>query len=120
VAENPSVLFAGMSGSRLPIVVSHGEGRARFATDASSARVALRFIDGDGRPTEHYPDNPNGSPAGIASVCNDDGRITIMMPHPERLFRTVQFSWHPESWLHDWPEESPWMTLFHNARRWLG
>jgi phosphoribosylformylglycinamidine synthase len=107
----------GMSGSRVPIVVSHGEGRALFASDEARKRcetslVALRFVDNHGAVTEHYPQNPNGSPRGITGLSNDDGRVTIMMPHPERVFRTVQSSWHPRGW----GELSPWQRLFDNAR----
>ncbi|HWA78069.1 MAG TPA: phosphoribosylformylglycinamidine synthase [Polyangiaceae bacterium] len=122
VEPSPSVLFAGMAGSRLPVAVAHGEGRALFASDADRQRcesaglVALRFVDNRGRRTEHYPENPNGSPAGITSVSTADGRFTALMPHPERVFRAVQLSWRPESW----GDRSPWFRLFENARRWVG
>jgi phosphoribosylformylglycinamidine synthase len=117
IADSPSILLAGMAGSQLPIVVAHGEGRADFAAgEQGEACVALRYTDHYGRPTEAYPFNPNGSPDGIAGLTNADGRFTIMMPHPERVFRTVQHSWSPD----DWGEDSPWMRLFRNARRWLG
>jgi phosphoribosylformylglycinamidine synthase len=120
VMPSPSVLFAGMAGSRIPIVTSHGEGRAVFTSEADLAQchanlMALRYVGNDGAPTERYPANPNGSPHGITGLCNTDGRITIMMPHPERVFRTVQMSWHPP----DWGEASPWQQLFDNARRWV-
>jgi phosphoribosylformylglycinamidine synthase len=109
-----------MAGSRLPVVSSHGEGRAEFASAADAAAcgdglIGLRFVDNAGRIAERYPANPNGSPAGIAGLSNADGRVTIMMPHPERVFRSVQCSWHPA----DWDECSPWQQLFDNARRWV-
>src|SRR5262252_315168 len=122
VSESPSVVLRGMIGSRLPIVVSHGEGRAEWPTDDGRAGledaglVAARFVDHRGRPTELYPDNPNGSPAGITAVTSRDGRVTIFMPHPERVFRAVQFSWRPRAW----KEDSPWMRIFRNARVWVG
>lgn len=120
VYDTPSIFFAGMAGSRLPIVVSHGEGLAEFRDAAhrraAEAYVALRYIDAAGAPTQRYPYNPNGSPAGATAFCSDDGRFTILMPHPERVFRSVQMSWHPPGW----GEDSPWLRLFRNARRWVG
>jgi phosphoribosylformylglycinamidine synthase len=118
VPKSPSLFFAGMEGSVIPVVTAHGEGRALFAASqrASQAIVALEFVTSDGEPTERYPQNPNGSPRGIAGVTTPDGRFTIVMPHPERVFRTVQMSWHPP----EWGEDSPWMRLFRNARAWLG
>ena len=118
VAESPSLFFAGMAGSRMPIVVSHGEGRAEFADarDQDQALVALRYVDNLGAPTEVYPYNPNGSPAGVTGFTTADGRFTIMMPHPERVFRSVQMSWHPAAW----GEDSPWLRMFRNARVWVG
>jgi phosphoribosylformylglycinamidine synthase len=118
VCESPSLFFAGMAGSRLPIVVAHGEGFAEFAhaDDRARAQVALRYVDHYGRPTETYPMNPNGSPEGITGLTTSDGRFTIMMPHPERLFRTAQHSWHPP----EWGEDGPWLRMFRNARRWVG
>jgi phosphoribosylformylglycinamidine synthase len=118
VLESPSLFFAGMEGSRIPIVVSHGEGRAVFdtAADQQQCLPALRYIDNKGEPTEVYPYNPNGSPGGLTAVTTEDGRCTIMMPHPERVFRTVQMSWHPA----EWGEDSPWLRMFRNARRWVG
>ena len=122
VLPSPSLFLQGMTGSRLPIAVAHGEGRAEFRYEngvetALAANVAtLRFVDHFGQPATSYPANPNGSPGGIAGLCNRDGRFTILMPHPERVFRTVQYSWHPD----DWGEDGPWLRLFRNARRWLG
>jgi phosphoribosylformylglycinamidine synthase len=119
VPESPSVLLAGMAGSRMPIAVAHGEGRAVFddAAQLAAARpyVALRYVENDGSPAEYYPANPNGSPAGITGLTSTDGRVTIMMPHPERVFRAVQHSWRPDHWGHD----GPWMRLFRNARVWV-
>ncbi len=114
IESSPSLFFDGMAGSVLPIVTAHGEGRARFADEPDRSLVALRYVDGYGQPTEHYPDNPNGSTAGITGLTNTDGRITILMPHPERLLRRVNFSWAPAGW----GEGSPWLQMFHNARRW--
>jgi phosphoribosylformylglycinamidine synthase len=118
VPENPSILFEGMAGSRLPVVVSHGEGRACFASDEAQGRaiVALRFVGHDGAPAARYPANPNGSPGGITGLTTPDGRFTILMPHPERVFRSVQMSWRPAPW----GEDGPWLRVFRNARRWLG
>ena len=114
VPPSPSLFFAGMAGARLPLVVAHGEGRAQFATpdDARRALVALRYANADGGVATDYPCNPNGSPDGLAGVTSEDGRATILMPHPERVFRSVQFSWRPP----EWGEDSPWMRLFRNAR----
>ena len=117
VEESPSILLQGMAGSHLPIAVAHGEGRAEYPAGADLVKgVALRYIENDGTPAERYPANPNGSPRGITGLTSDDGRVTIMMPHPERVVRTVQNSWHPD----DWGEDGPWMRLFRNARRWVG
>jgi phosphoribosylformylglycinamidine synthase len=118
ILDSPSIFFAGMEGSQVPIVVSHGEGRAVFdnADDKAKVLSAVRYVDNKGEPTEAYPYNPNGSPGGLTAVTTEDGRFTIMMPHPERVFRTVQMSWHPESW----GEDSPWMRMFRNSRRWVG
>ena len=118
VMESPSILFAGMAGSVMPIVVSHGEGRVEFLRpeDAALAHAAARFVDGNARPTEVYPMNPNGSKGGLTSFTTDDGRFTIMMPHPERSHRASELSWHPQ----DWTDASGWMRLFRNARRWVG
>ncbi|HEY3860189.1 MAG TPA: phosphoribosylformylglycinamidine synthase [Gammaproteobacteria bacterium] len=121
VLPSPSLFFSGMEGSVIPIVTAHGEGRARFERhDAAQqllagGRVALRFVDNRERMTEAYPANPNGSPLGITGITNTDGRVTLLMPHPERVFRSVQMSWHPA----EWGEDSPWMRIFRNARAWV-
>lgn len=122
VTSSPSLLLQGMVGSHMPIAVSHGEGHvevrdaAHLAALESKGLVALRFIDNFGKVTQNYPANPNGSPNGITAVTNESGRVTIMMPHPERVFRTVSNSWHPA----EWGEDSPWMRIFRNARKQLG
>ncbi len=113
VEESPSILLKGMAGSVIPVAVAHGEGRA--SANVREA-VTLRYVDNHGAVTERYPLNPNGSVQGVTGLCNTDGRFNIMMPHPERVFRTAQHSWHPA----DWGEHGPWMTMFHNARRWVG
>jgi len=119
VQRSPSLFFAGMEGCRIPVPVAHGEGYAEFRDDAQLAEaeplIALRFVDNRGVATERYPYNPNGSPRGIAGLTTGDGRFTIVMPHPERVFRTVQMSWHPR----EWGEDSPWIRMFRNARSWL-
>jgi phosphoribosylformylglycinamidine synthase len=122
IEPGPSLFFRDMTGSVLPIAVAHGEGRAELASD--DARVALeasglgaaRFVDHRGAPTEHYPENPNGSPGGLTALTTRDGRATILMPHPERVFRAVQLSWRPA----EWRDDSPWMRMFRNARVWVG
>ncbi|AEX53299.1 glutamine amidotransferase subunit of phosphoribosylformylglycinamidine synthase [Rahnella aquatilis CIP 78.65 = ATCC 33071] len=122
VAASPSMFMQGMAGSHMPIAVSHGEGHvevrdaAHLAQIEHSNLVTLRFVDNNGQATENYPANPNGSPNGITAVTNLSGRVTVMMPHPERVFRTVSNSWHPE----EWGEDSPWMRMFRNARKQLG
>ncbi|GAA5159445.1 phosphoribosylformylglycinamidine synthase [Viridibacterium curvum] len=118
VLPSPSIFLQGMAGSRMPIVVSHGEGRAVFQSDAarSAALVSARFIDNKGAVATSYPANPNGSPDGITALTTPDGRFTIMMPHPERCRRTIQMSWAPEFL----GEDSPWMRMFRNARKWVG
>jgi phosphoribosylformylglycinamidine synthase len=120
VQQSPSLFFTGMEGSRIPVAVAHGEGFADFSQqgDASKAAVAMRFVDHRGQATEQYPFNPNGSPDGITSVTTPDGRFTVLMPHTERVHRTVQMSWHPEGWNAN--DGSPWLRVFQNARRWLG
>jgi phosphoribosylformylglycinamidine synthase len=121
VAPSASILFDGMVGSRMPIAVSHGEGRAEFLRDGALALldkqqlVSLRYVDNRGRITDSYPHNPNGSPQGVTGFTSEDGRSTIMMPHPERVFRTVSNSWYPS----DWQEDSAWMRMFRNARKFV-
>ncbi len=117
VPESASLFLQGMAGSRLPLVVAHGEGRASFDSQdqQAAAHVSLRYVDAQGQPAIRYPANPNGSPEGIAGLTTADGRFTIMMPHPERLFRSVQHSWHPD----EWGEDGPWLRMFRNARRWV-
>lgn len=117
IESSSSLFFDGMQGSRLMVPTAHGEGRADFGTrEARGLEVTMRYVSGNGATAERYPDNPNGSPSGITGVCNNDGRVTIMMPHPERTLRTVNFSWAPR----DWSETSPWLRMFRNARCWLG
>ena len=120
VQRSPSLFFRGMEGSRIPVATAHGEGYAEFRDDAQLAAaqplVALRFVDHAGQATERYPYNVNGSPQGITGLTTADGRFTILMPHPERVFRTVQMSWRPEAW----GEDSPWLRMFRNARCWIG
>ena len=137
VQTSPSILFDGMAGSRMPIVVAHGEGYADFSSDITPASghesslklrfsnakklqaaqplVTLRYVDNTGKPTETYPFNPNGSPQGITGLTTADGRFSIMMPHPERVFRAVQNSWHPR----EWQENGAWLRMFQNARKWV-
>ena len=120
VQPSPSIFFKDMAGSRMPIVVSHGEGYADFAGDkrlkAAQKLVTLRYVDHRGNATETYPLNPNGSPQGITGLTTPNGRFTIMMPHPERVFRAVQNSWHP----YGWQENGAWLKMFQNARKWVG
>jgi phosphoribosylformylglycinamidine synthase len=120
VLSSPSILFAEMDGSRLPIAVAHGEGRAEFRDGdhlrSVGNKAVMRYVENTGAVAERYPANPNGSPLGITGLTNADGRVTIMMPHPERVFRAVQYSWRPN----DWGEDGPWMRLFRNARAWVG
>ncbi|HYD58308.1 MAG TPA: phosphoribosylformylglycinamidine synthase, partial [Burkholderiales bacterium] len=118
IPESPSIFFKGMAGSRVPIATAHGEGRALFdnAADQGAAIVAMRYVDNRGKVTDTYPCNPSGSPQGITGVTTADGRFTVVMPHPERVFRSVQMSWAPDGA----PEDSPWMQMFYNARRWVG
>jgi phosphoribosylformylglycinamidine synthase len=119
--RSPSLFFDGMEGSRIPIAVSHGEGRAEFSSQDQLSNiqeqglVALSFVDNYGQVSENYPSNPNGSPNGITGLTTKDGRATIMMPHPERVFRTVANSWHPD----EWQEDGPWMRMFRNARKFV-
>ena len=121
VQESPSLFFAGMAGSRMPIAVAHGEGFAEFSSESAvnavvtEKLVTMRYVDNAGRPTEVYPFNPNGSPQGITGLTTKDGRFSIMMPHPERVFRTVQNSWHPDTW----GEDGAWIRMFRNARKFI-
>ena len=117
VYESPSILLSDMAGSRLPVAVAHGEGRAVFADEGGPrrAKVAIGYVDNAGDMTERYPLNPNGSPHGVTGLCSEDGRVTILMPHPERIVRTVCHSWHPP----EWGGRGPWLRLFENARVWV-
>ncbi len=121
IPESRSLFFRGMAGSILPVPVAHAEGQLDFSGPLGGQplidrqQVCLRYVDGYGQPTESYPHNPNGSEGGMTAFCNDDGRVTLMMPHPERAFMSAQLSWHPDSW----PEHAPWLQLFANARAWL-
>jgi phosphoribosylformylglycinamidine synthase len=122
IEDSPSVFFKGMAGARIPVAVAHGEGRAELQAPGDLAAlerarlVAARFVDNHGRPTEHYPENPNGSPRGLTALTTPDGRVTSLMPHPERVFRSVQLSYRPAPW----GEDSPWMRMFRNARVFVG
>ncbi len=126
VEQSPSILLSGMAGSHLPIAVAHGEGRAEFASadDLAACRdsglIGLRYIENDLSVAERYPANPNGSPEGITGLTTPDGRVTIMMPHPERVFRAVQCSWAPSGWRENDGQDGGWLRMFRNARRWLG
>ena len=121
IQESASIFLQGMAGSRMPIAIAHGEGHAEFESEEAlleadlSGTVALRFVDNHGKVTETYPANPNGSPRGITGLTSRDGRVTIMMPHPERVFRAVQNSWRPD----EWQEDAGWMRMFRNARVWV-
>jgi len=118
VLPSRSLFFQGMEGSRLPVVTAHGEGRAQFSKPSAISEncITLRYVDEYGAATESYPQNPNGSPQGLTGLCNADGRVTILMPHPERTLRTLNFSWAPKQW----PAMSPWRQMFLNARKWTG
>ena len=121
INESPSLFFSGMSGNQLPIATSHGEGRAEFNDENDLERLiedgclALQFVNNYGQVATRYPANPNGSPEGLAGLTSIDGRVTAIMPHPERVFRAVQCSWAPT----EWGEDGAWMRLFRNARRWV-
>jgi phosphoribosylformylglycinamidine synthase len=116
IVESPSLFLQDMAGSRMPIATSHGEGRAVFENDdaryAASYTVALRYVDNYGQVADGYPANPNGSRDGICGLASEDGRVTIMMPHPERVALTRQNSWHPD----DWGDDGPWLRMFRNMR----
>jgi phosphoribosylformylglycinamidine synthase len=118
VLDSPSIFFEGMAGTHAPIAIAHGEGFADFSLtgDIDAAVKALRYVDNRGQATEAYPFNPNGSPGGLTAVTTEDGRFTAMMPHAERVFRTVVHSWAPDSW----SDAAPWARMFQNARKWLG
>jgi phosphoribosylformylglycinamidine synthase len=121
VLDSPSLFFQGLVGARLPVVVSHGEGRAQWPgrdTPPEGLCTTLRYVDAKGQPATLYPSNPNGSPGGLTGFCNADGRITILMPHPERVFRNVQLSWLPEQ-CRTLGDDSPWMLMFRNAFDWV-
>ena len=121
VQSSQSILFNGMEGSKIPVALAHGEGQVKFTDDSSKrvvseiAGVTLRYVDNNGSVTENYPHNPNGSVAGMTGLCSDDGRFNIMMPHPERVFRSVQNSYRPDNW----PAVGPWLRMFRNARHWV-
>jgi phosphoribosylformylglycinamidine synthase len=116
VSKSASLFFDGMAGSILPVATAHGEGRTQFQQGLlPQSEVALQYVEPGGRAAVRYPQNPNGSLEGITGLCNKDGRVTIMMPHPERTLRKVNFSWAPD----EWPEISPWQRMFLNARRWV-
>jgi phosphoribosylformylglycinamidine synthase len=120
VLDSPSLFMRGMAASRIPVPIAHGEGRATFRSDADAQQAAklgvMRFVDGHGQAAKRYPANPNGSPGGLTGATTADGRFTIMMPHPERAFRSAQYSWQPAGW----GEDGPWLRMFRNARRWVG
>ena len=121
VKDTKSMFLSGMAGSRIPVAVAHGEGRAEFSNAQKllslkeANQLVLQYVSNYGELASNYPANPNGSPEGLAGVCSDSGRVTIMMPHPERVYRTVQNSWHPN----DWQEDAPWLRIFRNARKWF-
>ena len=119
ILPSSSILLQGMAGSVLPVAVAHGEGRVEFSSEQqcqqAQQQLALRYVDGHHRPAQYYPDNPNGSADGMTGFCSTDGRATIMMPHPERVFRTLSNSWAPD----DWDEDGPWLRMFRNARVWV-
>ena len=123
VMSSPSIFTQGMAGSQLPIAIAHGEGYANFSQQGNLEAIqkhslaTMRFVDHYGQATQTYPLNPNGSPGGLTGVTTADGRFSVMMPHPERVFRAVQMSWCPSEWLNT-QDASPWLRLFQNARRW--
>jgi phosphoribosylformylglycinamidine synthase len=117
IGQSTSLFMANMQGSRLPVAIANGEGRAVFANDEQrkNANAVIKYVDNQGQLTQAYPLNPNGSEGAVAGLCNDDGRFTIMMPHPERVFRSASNSWTPDSW----QEDGPWLRMFRNARVWV-
>ncbi|MCS5591957.1 MAG: phosphoribosylformylglycinamidine synthase [Gammaproteobacteria bacterium] len=116
VQPSNSIFLSGMVGSIMPIAIAHGEGRAQFSNTFNENNIGFKYVDHQGNPTQTYPHNPNGSEKGVAGLTNDSGRVTIMMPHPERVVRAIQNSYHPN----DWQERSPWMRMFENVRAWVG
>jgi len=114
IGKSNSIFLSDMQDSIMPIAIAHGEGQANFNGNSAN-NIALQYVDHQGDTTQSYPHNPNGSELATAGVTNDSGRVTIMMPHPERVFRAVQHSHHPK----DWDERSPWMRMFENARAWV-
>ena len=115
INNSKSIFFSGMEGSIMPIAIAHGEGKARFNSKPNSNNIAMQYVDYSGSSSQIYPHNPNGSENSAAGICDESGRITIMMPHPERVFRAIQNSWHPN----EWQERSPWLRIFENARKWI-
>ena len=115
INHSNSILFNGMQDSVMPVAIAHGEGRASFKSKLAENNITMQYVDHSGNSSQIYPHNPNGSENAAAAICDESGRITIMMPHPERVFRAVQNSWHPN----DWKERSPWMRMFENARAWI-
>jgi phosphoribosylformylglycinamidine synthase len=115
INHSKSIFFNGMEGSIMPIAIAHGEGKANFGSRTENSRIAMQYVNHSGDPSQTYPHNPNGSENAVAGICDESGRITIMMPHPERVFRTIQNSWHPN----EWQERSPWLRMFENARKWI-
>jgi phosphoribosylformylglycinamidine synthase len=118
IGKSNSIFLQDMQDSILPIAMAHGEGRAIFTnnnTDNKTNNIAIQYVDNFGEITQKYPHNPNGSEQGVAGITNNSGRVTIMMPHPERVFRAVQHSYYPK----DWTERSPWLRMFENARKWV-
>jgi phosphoribosylformylglycinamidine synthase len=124
IQKSPSILLQGMEGSSIPVAIAHGEGRVQASAEnlnrlQSNQQIAMQYVDNRGQTTEQFPANPNGSPDGITGLTSLDGRATIMMPHPERVFRTVQNSWHPSQSNAQRGEDAPWMQMFYNARNWV-
>ena len=115
INNSKSLFFAGMQDSVMPIAIAHGEGKASFKSKLPENTISMQYVDHSGNASQIYPHNPNGSENAAAAICDETGRVTIMMPHPERVFRAVQNSWHPNNW----DERSPWMRMFDNAREWI-